>query len=99
MKLTREDILHLAELSRLDVSETEIQDAEKNLGKILNYVERLSQVPTENVEPYTSPLRSEFRADIAIPAEDIVRESIIKNFPAKQGSLLKTPGVFSNPKH
>ena len=98
MRLSREDILHLADLARLELNEGEVQRAEAELSGILGYVERLAAIPTDEAEPYTQPKREMWRADIAEPCESIVRDGIIKNFPDKQGSLLKTPGVFAHPK-
>ena len=98
MRLTREDILHLADLARLALSEDEIKRAESELGSVLGYVQRLAAVNTDDIEAYTSPKREEWRADVALPCDDMIRDGLIQNFPDKQGALLKTPGVFAHPK-
>jgi aspartyl-tRNA(Asn)/glutamyl-tRNA(Gln) amidotransferase subunit C len=98
MRLTREDILHLADLSRLDLSEEELVRAEFDLASVLGYVERLSAVPTTDIVPAAAHKRETWRPDIAIPCAQEVREAVLRNFPARQGDLLKTPGVFANPK-
>lgn len=98
MRLTREDILHLAELAKLELTETEIKQSEGDLERILGYVERLAEVDTDAVEPFSQPNRALWRPDIADPSSETVREGILHNFPDAQGSLLKTPGVFAHPK-
>lgn len=98
MRLTREDILHLAELAKLELTETEVKQSEGDLERILGYVERLAQVDTEKIEPFSQPNRLMWRPDCAEPSSDTVREGLIANFPDKQGALLKTPGVFAHPK-
>ena len=98
MKLTHDDILHLADLSKLSLREEEIEYAKADLTSILSYVERLSAVNTEGVEQYTAPPRDQFRKDVFLSCTDDIRKRIIQNFPAKQGDALKTPGVFVSPK-
>ena len=98
MRLTREDILHLADLARLDLTEEELAKAEFELASVLGYVERLAAVPTVDVAPASAPKRETWRPDVAMSCADEVREAILRNFPARQGDLLKTPGVFVNPK-
>lgn len=99
MPLSREDVLHLADLARLSVSEAEIASAQEDLGNILGFVDRLQEVDTSNVEPMTMPARTEgWRKDVALPCDEVARELILSNFPKRKGDLLATPGVFEKPK-
>jgi aspartyl-tRNA(Asn)/glutamyl-tRNA(Gln) amidotransferase subunit C len=50
-KLTREDMLHLARLSKLQLTEEEIEKYLKQLDETVEYVENLDELNTENVEP------------------------------------------------
>jgi aspartyl-tRNA(Asn)/glutamyl-tRNA(Gln) amidotransferase subunit C len=50
-KLTREDVLRLAHLSRLRLSDDEVERFQGELSKILDYVEQLDQVDTQALEP------------------------------------------------
>lgn len=65
MQLSREDILHIAELSRLELSESEVKQYQAELGSILDYVNMLSEVDTKQVEPtaQVSGLMDVFRDD------------------------------------
>ncbi len=98
MALSRQEVKQMADLARLELSEDELAAAEQDLDKVLGYVERLQKVDTQGVEPAAMPARTEWREDVALPCDEAAREIIISNFPARQGDLLKTPGVFENPK-
>ena len=99
MALSREDILRLAELGRLELSEEEIARAEHDLDAILGYVNHLQTIDTEGVHPWAMPAIAQgFRPDDARVIDERTRELIISNFPAREGDLLMTPGVFARPK-
>ncbi|MFZ2803726.1 MAG: Asp-tRNA(Asn)/Glu-tRNA(Gln) amidotransferase subunit GatC [Patescibacteria group bacterium] len=99
MPLTREDILKLAGLARLDMTDDEVRSAERDLEAVLGYVDRLQQVDTQDVEPMTMPAKAEgWRPDVAFPCDDATRELILANFPSRKDDLLRTPAVFEKPK-
>ncbi len=51
MKITREDVLRVAELAHLELSEAEIEMFSRQLDSILTYVEKLNELDTTSVEP------------------------------------------------
>lgn len=51
MKITREDVLRVAELAHLELSEAEIEMFSRQLDSILSYVEKLNELDTSKVEP------------------------------------------------
>lgn len=51
MKLTRDQVIHVAKLARLGLTEKEVEKFQKELSNILDYVEILSEVDTKGVEP------------------------------------------------
>jgi aspartyl-tRNA(Asn)/glutamyl-tRNA(Gln) amidotransferase subunit C len=51
MKITREDVLRVAELAHLELSEAEIEMFSRQLDSILTYVDKLNELDTSNVEP------------------------------------------------
>lgn len=51
MKLTREDVLHVAELAHLELSSAEVEMYRGQLESILTYIEKLNQLDTTAVEP------------------------------------------------
>jgi aspartyl-tRNA(Asn)/glutamyl-tRNA(Gln) amidotransferase subunit C len=100
MALSREEVSRLAELSRLTLTDDELERMEKTLDPVLAYVGRLSKIDTTGVpETEAEPvMASNLRADQAAPATKREREAILANFPDRAGDLLKVPGVFEKPK-
>jgi aspartyl-tRNA(Asn)/glutamyl-tRNA(Gln) amidotransferase subunit C len=50
-KLTRDDVLKLAKLAKLELTEDEIKEYSKELTEILHYVEQLKQIDTDQLKP------------------------------------------------
>ncbi len=96
--MSREEVLRLAQLGRLHLEDAEIERLQDELGSILGYVDRLSKVDVEGVEPFAMPALDAWRPDVPMPAAAEVRERILSQFPKRRGDLLQTPGVFERPK-
>ena len=80
MTITRETVLHVARLARLDLSEDEVEPMKRDLSNILDYVEELSRLDTEGV-PETAhvavdaaPLRADERKP-SLPTEVALSQS------------------------
>jgi aspartyl-tRNA(Asn)/glutamyl-tRNA(Gln) amidotransferase subunit C len=89
-KLTREDVLKLARLARLDLSDDEVEEYVRELSEILQYVEQLQSVdvtglkPTNQVTGLTNVTRKDEVKDYGYkPAE------LLKNVPAVQDDQIK----------
>ena len=99
MSLSRKEVETLAELARLQLSEQELVNAEKDLDSILGYVDRLQKIDTSGVLPHgITPTEIGWRPDAVFECDDATRELILANFPARRGDLLETPAVFEQPK-
>ncbi|MBU0540455.1 Asp-tRNA(Asn)/Glu-tRNA(Gln) amidotransferase subunit GatC [Patescibacteria group bacterium] len=99
MSLKREDVKHLADLARLELSEDETRMAEKELDSILKYVDRLQKIDTAEVEPYAMPSKSTgWRKDEFSACDEAATELILSNFPERESGLLSVPPVFETPK-
>ena len=98
MKLTREEILQIAKLSRLYLEEEEIVRYQDDLGSILGYVEKLQELSVDGIPEFQHAAGgvNVFRQDIIEPAAEETRENIRENFSAREGDLLKVQAVFSN---
>ena len=94
MKVTEKDVEHVAKLARLGLSEEEKKIFTEQLNRILEYADRINQLPTEGVEPtsHTLPLRNVFREDRVIPSED--PESILANAPAHEAHMFRVPRIL-----
>ena len=99
MKLSLEEVKRLAELARLELSEAELEKMQEELGRILEYVTRLSKIDTKDVpETELGVLLLPSREDEAFSCDEVTRELILSNFPDRAGDALRVPAVFEKPK-
>ena len=94
MKLSREEVEHIAELARLALSDEELALYQEQLSAILEHFERLQELDTEAIPPTATvlPLRSVMRADE--PRPPFSREDILVNAPAAEEGCFKVPAVM-----
>ena len=97
MKLTQEQISHIATLSRLELSEEEKVSFGAQLSSILEYVGKLSEVNTEGVEPmhHAIALQNVFGDDEVKDCDMKVRDGLLAAFPEREGDLLRVKAVFT----
>lgn len=86
--ITRDEVAHLARLSRLALSEAELDHFAEQLDAIVGAVARVSELPTENVPPtsHAQPLTNVFRADVVRPVGTPVldRAEVLGQAPAAE---------------
>lgn len=89
-KLTREDVLKLARLSRLHLTDEEIVRFQKEVGAILDYVEMLQAVDLDKIEPtyQVTGLESVTRPD-EIVDYGMNQKQLLKNAPKTEGGHIK----------
>jgi aspartyl-tRNA(Asn)/glutamyl-tRNA(Gln) amidotransferase subunit C len=88
MALSREEVLHIAQLARVGLSEEDVAKFQVQLSDVLDHFETLKALDTEGVEPtsYPLPLESVMRADEVRPS--LPREEVLANAPkAEDGSF------------
>jgi aspartyl-tRNA(Asn)/glutamyl-tRNA(Gln) amidotransferase subunit C len=92
--ITREEVLHIAKLARLKLTEEEVRLFQEQLGKLLEYFQKLSEVDTAGVEPlkHVIPLENVLRGDE--PQESVSPEETLKNAPKRRGDYFEVPKVF-----
>lgn len=94
-KLSREDVLKLARLSRLRLSEEEINRFQSELSEILSYVETLDKVDVEGLAPtyQVTGLQNVTRAD-EVKDYRYTPEDLLKNAPAIEAGQFKVRRVI-----
>lgn len=94
MKITREEVLHVARLARLAMSDEEIDLFTKQLSDILAYIDKLNELDTRDIEPtsHILPVRNVFREDKV--RESLDREYILKNAPDRREEFFRVPKVI-----
>jgi aspartyl-tRNA(Asn)/glutamyl-tRNA(Gln) amidotransferase subunit C len=94
MKITKEEVLYVAHLARLDLDEESIEKFAGQIDEILGYIEKLNQVETRDIKPtsHAISLTNAFRVDEE--KEHIDRELALANAPEKEDGLFVVPKIF-----
>ena len=94
MRLTPEEVRHVAELAKLQLSDDEVAQYGEQLSAILAYAERLQIVDTSNVPPtpYVLPLENILREDV--PAPGLTNEEALANAPDSAEGFFRVRAVF-----
>ena len=81
MSLTREQVQYIAELAKLDLTETEIARYTEQLSAVLDYASALQDIDTNDIPPTASvlPLKNVMREDVVRPS--LPREQVVANAP------------------
>jgi aspartyl-tRNA(Asn)/glutamyl-tRNA(Gln) amidotransferase subunit C len=94
MKLTTEQVQHVANLARLEIEPQAVEKMAGQLATILAYVQKLSEVDTTGVEPtsHAIALTNAFREDRV--HEHLKPESAVANAPEKEDGSFVVPKVI-----
>ena len=94
MKLSREEVLHIARLARVALTEAEIIRLSEQLSSILENFEILQQVDTTDVPPTAQSvaLQSIMREDEVVPS--LPQEDILANAPRREGDCFRVRAVL-----
>lgn len=92
--LSKEEVIRVAKLARIELDPEEVEKFQKELSTILNYVEELKQVATEGVEEVSqvTGLVNVQREDKIGAAEN--REDIFQNAPAMKDGYYKVKAIL-----
>jgi aspartyl-tRNA(Asn)/glutamyl-tRNA(Gln) amidotransferase subunit C len=96
MTLSIDDIRKLAYLARLDLSEAEAESLAPQFQQVLTFVEQLSELNTEDVEPMTTALDVVNRWTPDVASESLSREAALANAPANDGECFLVPPVLGS---
>lgn len=93
-KISKEDVEHVAELSRIEFKKQEIEKFTEELEAILTYFSELENAPTATIElkEQTKTLKNVMRADRKEDGLSI--EKVLANAPQKENSFFKVPTIF-----
>ncbi len=96
MKLTLEEVEHIALLARLQLTEAEKELYRDQLSDILDYAARLQQLDTSGISPTSSvlPPHSVLREDQALPG--LSQEKLFSNAPEVTAQQFRVPPVIEN---
>ncbi|GER67998.1 aspartyl/glutamyl-tRNA(Asn/Gln) amidotransferase subunit C [Weizmannia acidilactici] len=91
--ISKEQVKHVANLARLEMSEVEVEKFTKQLGDIIHFAESLNELDTTGVPPTTHVLeiRNVMREDVV--EEGLPRDLVLKNAPDTQDGQIRVPTI------
>lgn len=99
MKISTEDVLKVAELAHLELSEAEVQTYRQQLDSILTYIDKLNELDTSSVEPMAQSLAGTagaedhaLRADATHPSD--VAQAVLSIAPDPGKPYFRVPKVI-----
>jgi aspartyl-tRNA(Asn)/glutamyl-tRNA(Gln) amidotransferase subunit C len=92
--ISDETIAYVGILAKLELSEEEKQQAKKDMGSMLDYIDKLGELDTSAVEPmsHVFPVNNVFREDVVTNTDE--RDLILKNAPEEKDGMFVVPRTF-----
>jgi aspartyl-tRNA(Asn)/glutamyl-tRNA(Gln) amidotransferase subunit C len=97
VKLSRQDVEHVAELAKLDLTEAERETYQAQLSAILDYFEMLQNLDTEDIPATASvlELQNVLREDVVQPS--LPRQEVVANAPQREAGQFRVEAVLDTP--
>ena len=94
--ITRDEVLHVARLARLELSDTEVERMREQLNAILTYIDRLKALDVTGVEPtsHAVPLVNVMRDDEVVPC--FAPAEMLRNAPDRVGEFFRVPRILED---
>jgi aspartyl-tRNA(Asn)/glutamyl-tRNA(Gln) amidotransferase subunit C len=95
-RIDQSEVKKVAKLSRLELTETELEEFTSQLSAILDYVAKMNELDTENVEPlaHCLPISNVFREDKV--KESLGTEKALANAPERDNEFFKVPKILDD---
>ncbi len=94
MSISKEEVLKVAHLGRLEITEDKVDEYTQNLSNILDFVAQMDSVDTDGIEPMSHPLDAVQRLRVDVVSESNQRELFQSIAPAAQEGLYLVPKVI-----
>ena len=91
MSISRDQVLHVARLAHLDLSDEEVERLTAELGAILDAVSKVSELDLDDVPPTSHPLALVNSWAEDVPHQSLPLEDVFANAPAREGDLFRVP--------
>lgn len=93
MSISREDVVHVAKLARLGLTEEEITTFAEQLSAVVGYVDQIAELDIEDVPPTAHPieLTNVFREDVVKPS--LTQDEVLANAPEKEDGSFVVPKI------
>jgi len=92
--ISDETIEYVGILAKLELSDEEKEAAKRDMGRMLDYIDKLGELDTAGVEPMSHifPVENVFREDVVTGTD--CREAILKNAPRQKDGMFVVPKTF-----
>ena len=92
--ISDETIEYVGILAKLELSDEEKEQAKKDMGRMLDYIDKLNELDTEGIEPmsHVFPVDNVFREDVVTNGDD--RDQMLANAPQKKDGTYMVPRTF-----
>ena len=92
--ISDETIEYVGILAKLELSDEEKEKAKKDMGEMLDYIDKLNELDTSGVEPmsHVFPVNNVFREDVVLNGDD--RENILSHAPESNEEAFIVPKTF-----
>lgn len=94
MSLTKEEVLKVAKLSKLEFKPEEIEKFQQDLNNIFSYIDELNEIDTTHVEPLTHVSSEGMKLREDIVRASLTQEEAMLNSPSKVDGMLIVPKVI-----
>jgi len=94
--IDEETVKHVEELAEVSLTDEERKELAGDLDRILDYVNKLQELDTEDVEPLRHILEVENVVREDDPGNTLPHEEVFKNAPDRDGNFFKVPRVIDN---
>ncbi|MHC4386711.1 MAG: Asp-tRNA(Asn)/Glu-tRNA(Gln) amidotransferase subunit GatC [Planctomycetota bacterium] len=95
-KIDEAQVRRVALLSRLELSDAEVTQFSTQLSAIVEYIEKLNELDTDNVEPlaHCLPVHNVFREDV--PRPSLSNDAALANAPEREDEYFKVPKILDD---
>lgn len=92
--ISDETIEYVGILAKLELDDTQKENAKKDMADMLDYIDKLGELDTDGIEPmsHVSDVKNVWREDVV--TNDDERENIIKNAPGQKDGMFEVPKTF-----
>jgi aspartyl-tRNA(Asn)/glutamyl-tRNA(Gln) amidotransferase subunit C len=94
MSVSHEQVRHIARLARIAMSDEELERLVPELNAIIGWVEQLSEVNTDGVEPLTAVIEQKLRLRDDVVTDGNIQGEVLANAPAAQHGFFAVPKVI-----
>ena len=93
-KISREEVINVANLARLRLSEEEIKKMQSDMSSILDFISQINELDTTGIEPsaHAIDIKNVFREDVIVPPLD--RDKLLKLAPESNNGFIVVPKVI-----